>query len=113
KWHPNAIAVRIEQLATEGSQEGTPAQMLEGFLGQLATQADTPFARNEPSTWCRDALQRMREWAGGTDNQPQGTQWHRSKLERLYMDTADKVAEEYALLINRPARRLFNTPGPR
>jgi hypothetical protein len=55
----------------------------------------------------------MREWAGGTDNQPQGTQWHRSKLERLYMDTADKVAEEYALLINRPARRLFNTPGPR
>lgn len=113
-WQPDAIAVRVEQVATELSQGGTPVQMLETFLAQLASGAESAFARNEPNTWCRDALQRMREWVGGTGYATgEGTEWQRSKLDRLYLDSAEKVALEYYTNLNRPARRLFNMPGER
>jgi hypothetical protein len=112
-WQPDAIATRVEQVATEGTEEGTPVQMVEAFLSQLAQQGETAFARNEPSNWCRDALQRMREWAGGAGTASPGNEWQRSKLDRLYLDSAEKVANEYAANLNRPARRLFNSPGDR
>lgn len=112
-WQAEAIGLRIEQVAMEATGEGTPPQMIEAFLAQLAIQKETAFARNEPSTWCRDALQRMREWVGGAGNAGPGNEWQRSKLDRLYLDAADKVASEYAVQLNRPARRLFNTPGDR
>ncbi len=111
-WQPDAIATRIEQVAMETGGEGTPSQMIEGFLTQLANQAETTFARTEPSNWCRDTLQRMREWAGAA-NVVTSTDWQRSKLDRMYLDSADKVANEYLAILNRPARRLFNTPGDR
>lgn len=113
-WQPEALALRVEQVAMEDAGgEGTPAQLVESFLAQLAQQADSGFARNEPNTWCRDALQRMREWAGGAGTTGPGSDWQRSKLDRLYLDSAEKVAGEYAAILNRPARRLFNTPGDR
>ena len=111
-WQPDAIATRVEQVAMETGGEGTPSQMIEGFLAQLANQAETTFARTEPSNWCRDTLLRMREWAGAATVET-NTDWQRSKLDRMYLDSADKVATEYLAILNRPARRLFNTPGDR
>jgi hypothetical protein len=113
-WQPEAIATRIEQVSMETTGEGTPAQLIESFLSQTAAQADSTFARTEPSNWCRDVLQRMREWAGGAGSSASpGNEWQRSKLDRMYLDSAEKVSAEYAALLNRPARRLFNTPGDR
>ncbi|HMP15595.1 MAG TPA: tubulin-like doman-containing protein [Gemmatales bacterium] len=113
-WQPDAIATRVEQVAMETVGEGTPAQQVEAFLAQLAQQADSTFARSEPGNWCRDTLQRMREWAGGSGtSNTSGNDWQRSKLDRLYLDSAEKVAAEYAVNLNRPARRLFNSPGDR
>lgn len=113
-WQPEAIAQRVEQVATEGTPEGSPAQSIEAHLAQLAAQAETTFARNEPGTWCRDALQRTREWVGSASTQSNNnTDWQRSKLDRMYLDAADKVAQEFLTNLNRPARRLFNTPGDR
>ncbi|MFO0812895.1 MAG: tubulin-like doman-containing protein [Gemmatales bacterium] len=112
-WQPDAIATRVEQVAMEATGDGTPMQMVEAFLTQMAQQCESAFARNEPSNWCRDALQRMREWAGGAGTAAPGNEWQRSKLDRLYLDSAEKVANEYAANLNRPARRLFNSPGDR
>lgn len=111
-WQPEAIALRIEQVAMEAGGEGTPSQMIEAFISQLSVQVDTSFARSEPSNWCRDTLQRMKEWAGAAST-VQNADWQRSKLDRMYLDGADKVANEYMTMLNRPARRLFNTPGDR
>lgn len=112
-WQPDAIALRVEHVASETTGEGTPSQLLEGFLTQLAAQADNPVNRQEPSSWCRDTLQRMREWVGGAGSGAQDNDWQRSKLDRLYLDSAEKVVNEYMATLNRPARRLFNSPGDR
>lgn len=98
-WQPDAIAMRVEQVAMDQGGEGTPAQMIESFLASTAAQSDTPFARTEPGNWCRDTLQRMREWVGGSSaTQSHNTDWQRSKLDRLYLDSAEKVAVEYSTL---------------
>src|SRR5262249_49780922 len=61
---PDAIKTRLEEQAALSLDGQTPATALMQLLGNLEEQALQFFAQDDPGTWARPALQRVRDWLG-------------------------------------------------
>lgn len=110
---PEPLKERIQQAATS-PKEGPPQQALADFLAQYDRQLELATARDDPAYWCQEVLKRLKEWVGGSTS-PRGdsTDWQRSKLNRLYAASTQRVVEEFIECLSGPARRMFEYPGPR
>ena len=114
---PQAIVARLEQSAPAGTPTetgSTPGEVLAGVLAKLEEQAVQPVAQTDPGSWARQALTRVREWVGtpGEGESDYG-EWRRSRLARVLIAAAQKLAEEWEQKISKEAMELMGQPGPR
>jgi hypothetical protein len=112
-WKAEHIRSRIDQTASTGV-DGAPGQALTAFLATLEAQADLSVARDDPAGWCRQALERVREWVGsGVSALEETSEWRKSRLHRLFATAVQKVADEYVELLSRPIQQMFDQPAYR
>jgi hypothetical protein len=120
--HPDltadALASRIEQLAHAGTPTdtgNTPGEVLAGVLAKLEEQSLQPTAQSDPGNWAKQALGRVRDWVG-TVGDGEGLDlgdWRKSRLARIVVTAAQKVAEEWEQRISKEAMELMVHPGAR
>ena len=114
---PEAIATRIEKAAQAGTPTDagtTPAEVLTGVLAKLDEQSMQPVAQADPGAWARQALNRVRDWVGSPgEGDPELNEWRKSRLGRVLLVAAQKVAEECEQLVSREALDLMSHPGAR
>ena len=60
---PENLAARIADLAG-GHMDGHPREALTRLLAQLEAQSRESVAQDDPGTWARQAMQRVRDWLG-------------------------------------------------
>jgi hypothetical protein len=112
-WQAEVLRNRIEEAATN-AVDGKPGQALTAFLATLEAQADLTVAREDPAGWCRQALERAREWVGsGVSAIEETSEWRKSRLHRLFAGAVQKVADEYIEYLAQPVRMMFDRPGYR
>jgi serine/threonine protein kinase len=112
-WKPEVLQRRIE-LAAATPGEGTPAQALTTFLATLETQAEHAVSRDDPASWCHQAIERIRDWVGsGVSAVEETSEWRKSRLHRLFAAAVQKVADECVEQLAKPAQQMFDRPGYR
>ena len=110
-WELESLLRRIEETAAAGP-DGPPTQAITAFLTEIEMQAGLAIATEDPTIWCRQAIERVREWVGsGVSVIEETTEWRKSKIHRLFTAAAQKVAEEYSDLLAQPALAMFDQPG--
>jgi hypothetical protein len=111
EWDKEFVRQRIES-ATTHFNEGPTSQSMTSFLASLEMEAESAVARDDPGGWCHGALKRVKEWVGGGTSR-QISEWQQSRVNRVYSQAAQRVAEEYVEQMRNPASALFNQPGLR
>jgi serine/threonine protein kinase len=119
--HPDlaadALAARIEQLAHAGTPTDagtTPGEVLAGVLAKLEEQALQPVAQSDPGNWAKQALGRVRDWVGMVgEGEPEFNEWRRSRVARVLLAAAQKIAEDWEHRISKEALELTSHPGAR
>jgi eukaryotic-like serine/threonine-protein kinase len=117
---PEALAARIEELA-RGPLEATPAEALTRLLGGLEEQSQQFVAQDDPASWARQALTRVREWLGPglalASGTPQGVRevgdWRKSRLNRALEVATQQAAQEWAVRLSEAAAKVMELPGRR
>jgi serine/threonine protein kinase len=110
-WQPEHLRKRIEQAAS-GHGDGSPGQALTAFLANLDAQVDLAIARDDPAGWCRQAVDRLREWVGsGVSALEETTEWRKSKLHRIFAAAVQQVADTQIEFLSKPAQQICNQPG--
>ena len=113
RWDTSHLIYLLEEAATTAA-EGTPKEALRSFISLLSEQIDLALAQDDPAGWCRQALERLREWVGsGVSALEETSEWRRSKLHRLFAAAIQKVSDEYVEFLARPVQELFDRPGYR
>jgi serine/threonine protein kinase len=112
---PDAIKTRLEERAALSLDGQTPATALMQLLGNLEEQALQFFAQDDPGTWARPALQRVRDWLGsGLSQQGQLTLAQRkSKVSKAMEQSATELALEWEDRFLQAALSLTDLTGPR
>jgi eukaryotic-like serine/threonine-protein kinase len=117
---PEALAARIEELA-RGPLEALPAEALTRLLGGLEEQSQQFVAQDDPGSWARQALTRVREWLGPGLAMATGTlqggremgDWRKSRLNRALEVATQQAAQEWTLRLSEAAARVMELPGRR
>src|SRR5262249_9690589 len=112
---PDAIKTRLEEKAALSLDGQTPPSALMQLLGNLEEQAAQYYAQDDPGTWARPALQRVRDWLGsGLSHQGQLTLAQRkSKVSKAMEQSATELAQEWEDRFLQAALSLTDLPGPR
>jgi serine/threonine protein kinase len=109
-----AISARIQELAVVGV-DGTPTHALSSLMASLEEQALDYTAQDDPATWAKQTMLRIREWLGtGLGTGRDTGEWRKSRvsraLESASQQTAaewvDKLAKDVFTLTEHPGRRL-------
>ena len=111
-WQPDALGRAIEEASAH--DEDSPAQALNDFLMSLEKQLDSTVARDDPLGWCRQVLEKVRDWAGSSE--PAGSEsweWRRSRLHRHLAAAAQTVAATVAPRLLEPAISHTDRPNAR
>lgn len=115
--HPDALAQKIESSASGAALNDlatTPADALTRLLATLDEQSLQPVAQDDPASWSRQALNRVREWVGaGTEDNQEINEWRKTRLNRSLAQSAQKVAEEWDQRLAREMFALMEIPGAR
>lgn len=111
EWQSEYIRQKIEA-ATNYFNEGPTAQSMTAFLGAIEHEAESAVARDDPGGWCHGALKRVKEWVGGGTSRQQ-SEWQQSRVNRVYSQAAQRIAEDYVELLRRPASSLLDRMGMR
>jgi hypothetical protein len=115
-----ALATEIEEAASP-SLGGTPADTLTGLLGKLEEQYQQSVAQEDPSSWARQAVSRVRDLVGagmandapGSNNSSALAEWRKSRISRALTAAAEVVAEEWSSRLSSAALDLMEHPGRR
>lgn len=114
---PDALAGKIESSASGASLNDlgtTPADALTRLLATLDEQSLQPVAQDDPGSWARQALNRVREWVGaGTEDEQEINEWRKTRLNRSLAQAAQKVAEEWDQRLAQELFGLMELPGAR
>jgi hypothetical protein len=111
---PDAVATRITAAAAQ-HLEGTPAEALTRLLATIEDQSQQFLAQDDPGSWARQALVRVREWLG-SGIQEAGTLTtcqRKSKLTRALLEAAAQVGEAWDKRLTETAYGLMEYPGRR
>ncbi len=112
-----ALAQKIEAAAPSTSLNDlatSPADALTRLLATLDEQSAQPLAQDDPGSWARQALDRVREWVGsGGDGDQEINEWRKTRLNRSLAQGAQKVAEDWDQRLARELFTLMEHPGPR
>lgn len=107
----NGKSSGLHDLRGDSSLEGKPAEVLTAILSSLEEQASQSVAQDDPGGWARQALQRVRDWIGGTGG---GTgDWRKSRLGRALTGAAEQLADEWVQELARASYGLMEHPGRR
>jgi hypothetical protein len=115
--NPERLGAEIEssiQPATPGEGSGSPGEALAALLAKLEEQVMQPLAQEDPSSWARQALSRIRDWVGaaGETDQELG-EWRKTRLARVLSTGTQKVAEKWEQNIIADVLGLMQFPGAR
>lgn len=110
---PKSGLVDLRALSEPGL-EGKPAEVLAGLLFALEEQSQQAVAFEDPGNWARQALGRIRDWAGtGVTVGAAAADWRKSRLGRALGAAAEKLAADWADRLARAAHELMQHPGRR
>jgi serine/threonine protein kinase len=111
---PEVLATSITSTASE-QLEGTPAEALTRLLATIEEQSQQFFAQDDPGSWARQALTRVREWLGSGVQEAGAlsTCQRKSRLTRALLDGAARVAEAWTNRLAETAFSLMEHPGRR
>lgn len=115
-----SLSMEIEEAACT-SLGGTPADALTSLLAKLEEQSQQSVALDDPSSWVRQAVARVRELvAAGTATDAAGPangtslgEWRKSRLSRALAAAAEQVAEQWDSRLAGAAFDLMEHPGRR
>src|SRR5207244_6300342 len=93
--------------------EGTPAEALSGVLAGLEEQSVQPGAQDDPPSWARQALGKVREWVGASSTGGESGDWNRSRLSRILWNSSQQLAQEWDERLAKSAFALMDHPGRR
>jgi serine/threonine protein kinase len=113
---PEALAARIEEAAAR-ALEGKPADVLTRLLSSLEEQATQSLAHEDPGSWARQAVSRVKEWFGVSvsasqdESQPFGSR--KSRFVRALQLATVAVADDWCNQLTIGAFGLSDLPGRR
>ncbi len=114
---PEAVAAQLERSAQAGTPTDTgtsPGEVLAGLLTKLEEQLVQPVAQTDPANWARQALNRVRDWVGNSgDGDGELNEWRKSRLARVLLSAAQKLAEEWDQRVSKDALEVMSQPGAR
>lgn len=118
--HPDlACAAMVQQIdeATHVSAAGevgvAPSDFLHSMLVKLEDQLAQSGNQDETGTWTKQGISRIRDWMGTGDDDPEFSEWRKTKLARALASSAQKVAEQWEGRITRDVYDLMAIPGAR
>jgi hypothetical protein len=117
---PEALGVHFEEAACP-SLGGTPAEVLTSLLTKLEERCEQSVALEDPGSWARQALVRVRELvAAGNANEAAVpthesalAEWRKSRLSRALTTAAEQAAREWDSRLASVAFALMEHPGRR
>jgi serine/threonine protein kinase len=108
------LSTRLVELA--GSHmDGHPRDVLTRLLAQLEMQSKESVAQDDPGTWARQTLHRVREWLGTGVGLPgvSAVQQRKSNLTRALEAAANQLAREWDDRLGEVIDSLMVYPGRR
>jgi hypothetical protein len=111
---PDALVNQISE-AARGHLDGLPREALTRLLSTLEEQSGNGTAQDDPVSWSRQAMGRVREWLGSGVVVPGAStlQQRKSRLTRALEAAAVRVAEEWDQRLTAAAAGLMEHPGHR
>ena len=83
-----------------------------GLLTKLEEQIQEPVAQDDPVSWAKQAINRVREFVGNPD-EPELSEWRKTKLMRALSIATQKVVEEWNFEVRKEILSLMEHPGAR
>jgi serine/threonine protein kinase len=114
EWRPEALADRVSELVTP-LLEDRPGDQLTKLLVSLEEQAGQFVARDDPGSWARQALNRVKDWLGSGVQGPGAPllQQRKSRLTRALEAAAAQLAERRDEQLLTTVLGLMEHPGRR
>lgn len=125
EFQPDALVNRIAEKAA-GELEAPPAEALTRFLATLEEQSQHVVALEDPVSWARQTVQRMRDWLGSGllstsqelcqargESSFNPIHQRKSKLTRALESAANMLAEEWDHRFIQSVSQLMEHPGER
>ncbi|MFN4260129.1 MAG: tubulin-like doman-containing protein [Gemmataceae bacterium] len=107
-----AVCASIEESAQIPS-EGLPAEALTALLSHLEEQSQQMIALEDPGSWAKQALSRVRDWIGVSLQAETESGWRRSRLGRSFSTAIQQVALTWEEKLTEVAFGLMEHPGRR
>jgi eukaryotic-like serine/threonine-protein kinase len=113
-WRPEALVDRLAELVTP-MLDDRPADQLTKMLVALEEQAGQFVARDDPGSWARQALTRVKDWLGSGVQQPgvPTLQQRKSRLTKALEAAAAQLAEKRDVQLTATVLGLMEHPGRR
>jgi serine/threonine protein kinase len=114
EWRPEALVDRLGDLVAP-MLDDRPADQLTKLLVSLEEQAGQFVARDDPGSWARQALNRVKDWLGSGVQQPgvPTLQQRKSRLTRALELAASQLAEQRDAQLTGTVLGLMEHPGRR
>jgi serine/threonine protein kinase len=111
---PEHLATSVAELAA-GHMDGPPRELLTRLLAQLESQSRETIALDDPGTWARQALQRVRDWLGTGVGLPgvSVVQQRKSNLTRALEAAGAQLAKEWEERLHEVLNELTEHAGRR
>jgi hypothetical protein len=111
---PDALVNQISE-AARANLDGLPREALTRLLSSIEEQSCNATAQDDPASWSRQALARVRDWLGSGVLVPGAStlQQRKSRLTRALEAAAARVAEEWDGRLTTAAAGLMEHPGHR
>jgi hypothetical protein len=113
---PEALFQQIEGAcysAAASDMGSTPSEALTAFLSNLEEQSLQGVAQDDPGTWARQAVNRVRDWVGSAEGDAGINEWRKTKLNKTLALAAQKTAQEWDKKLSAQAFGLMEHPGAR
>jgi hypothetical protein len=111
---PEALTLAIDDKAGR-HLDGVPGDLLTKLLAAIEEQSHQFIAQDDPGSWARQAVLRVKEWLG-SGIQPPGSSTitqRKSRLTKALEIAATELAEEWDGRLSDMAYRLMEHPGRR
>jgi serine/threonine protein kinase len=114
EWRPEALMDRVADLATP-VLEDRPGDQLTKLLMSIEDQASQFVANDDPGSWARQALTRVKDWLGSGVQAPgvPSLQQRKSKLTRALESASVQLAEQRDNQMAEVVLGLMEHPGRR
>ncbi len=106
---PDAIATRLEKMATAG--QATFTETLARLIAEL--EADLAAATDDAPAWAKRAFERVVQLVGSSGNDAGGASFLQSRVTRTLNQTVLELANEFTKKLNEYAIELMEVPGKR